>query len=157
MKAKGGLLESPPFAHYGSMTDTSATAPATSDERARLTQVRNDLLHLHKVLLDWERIRYERANGRIEDNMKLLHLVINDSSFAWLRGISALIVQIDERMEDKKVLLTSGDVASFLAEVRQLVTPSQTGNAFQRNYYWALQETPDIVVEHSAMVKRLAR
>jgi hypothetical protein len=89
--------------------------------------------------------------------VKLLHLTINDPAFAWLRGVSALIVQIDERMEDKKVALTSSDVKALRAEVRGLLTPSQTGNDFQRNYYWALQETPDIVVEHSAMIKRLAR
>jgi hypothetical protein len=133
------------------------TATATTEERADLTELRNGLLRLHKVLLDWERIRFERTNGRIEDNMKLLHLTINDPAFAWLRGVSALIVQIDERMEDRKVALTSSDVKALRGEVRELLTPGQTGNVFQRNYYWALQETPDIVVEHSAMIKRLAR
>jgi hypothetical protein len=130
---------------------------ASSQERSGLTELRNALLRLHKVLLDWERIRFERVNGRIEDNMRLLHLTINDPAFAWLRGISALIVQIDERMEDKKVPLSAAEVKSFRAEVRDLLTPSQTGNDFQRNYYWVLQETPDIVVEHSSMIKRLAR
>ena len=138
-------------------TQTGEGPEASPQERSGLTETRNALLHLHKVLLDWERIRYERANGRIEDKMTLLHLTINDPAFAWLRGISALIVQIDERTEDKKVPLSSTDVKSFRAEVRELLTPSQTGNDFQRNYYWALQETPDIVVEHSSMIKRLAR
>jgi hypothetical protein len=137
--------------------DHTASASANAEERAALTEVRNGLLRLHKVLLDWERIRFERINGRIDDNVKLLHLTIDDPAFAWLRGVSALIVQIDERMEDKKVALTSSDVKALRAEVRGLLTPSQTGNDFQRNYYWALQETPDIVVEHSAMIKRLAR
>src|SRR5437763_1998949 len=102
-----------------------STREATNEERARLTEIRNGLLRLHKVLLSWERIRYERANGRIEDNMKLLHLTINDPAFAWLRGVSALIVQIDERMEDKKVALTSADVKALRAEVRDLLTPRQ--------------------------------
>ena len=88
-----------------------------------------------------------RANG----------LTINDPAFAWLRGVSALIVQIDERMEDKKAPLTSTDAKNLRAEVRDLLTPSQTGNDFQRNYYWALQETPDIVVEHSGMIKHLSK
>jgi hypothetical protein len=139
------------------MTPDSTPPTASSEERAHLTELRNGLLRLHKVLLDWERIRFERTNGRIEDNMKLLHLTINDPAFAWLRGVSALIVEIDERMEDKKVAMSSADAKALRTEVRELLTPSQTGNDFQRNYYWALQETPDIVVEHSAMVKRLAR
>jgi hypothetical protein len=137
---KGGANESP---------------EATSSERARLTDARNGLLRLHKTLLDWERIRYERSNGRISDNMKLLHLTINDPAFAWLRELSALIVQIDERMEDTKAPLTSSDVKSLRTEIRELLAPSQTGGDFQRNYYWALQETPDIVVAHSSMLKLL--
>jgi hypothetical protein len=137
--------------------DRSASVAASPEERTALADLRNGLLRLHKVLLDWERIRFERINGRIDDNMKLLHLTINDPAFAWLRGVSALIVQIDERMEDKKLPLASADVKALRGEVRDLLTPSQTGNDFQRNYYWALQETPDIVVEHSGMIKRLAR
>jgi hypothetical protein len=135
--------------------NASESAEAMSDERARLTETRNGLLRLHKVLLDWERIRYERSNGRIPDNMKLLHLTINDPAFAWLRELSALIVQIDERMEDKKVPLTSATVKTLRSEVRSLLSPSETGGDFQRNYYWALQETPDIVVAHSATMKLL--
>src|ERR1041385_3352312 len=129
---------------------------ATNEERARLTEIRNALLKLHKVLLDWERIRYEKSNGRIEDMMRLLNLTINDPAFAWLRGLTTLVVQIDERMEDKKVPLTSSVAKSLIAEAKQILSPSQTGNDFQRNYYWALQETPDIVIAHSAMVKLLS-
>ena len=129
---------------------------ATNEERARLTEVRNGLVKLHKVLLDWERIRYEKANGRIEDMMTLLNLTINDPAFAWLRGLTTLVVQIDERMEDKKVPLTASVAKSLIDEARQLLSPKQVGNDFQRNYYWALQETPDIVMAHSAMVKLLS-
>lgn len=136
--------------------NSSAPAEATPLETTRLTETRNGLLRLHKVLLEWERIRYERSNGRIEDLMKLLNLTINDPAFAWLREMSALIVQIDERMEDKKLPLTSAAVKTLLDEVRQLLSPSQTGSDFQRNYYWALQETPDIVVAHSGMLKLLS-
>src|ERR1041385_2747797 len=134
----------------------NSVSEATNEERARLTEIRNGLLRLHKVLLDWERIRYEKANGRIEDMMKLLNLTINDPAFAWLRGLTTLVVQIDERMEDKKAPLTSSVAKSLIAEAKQLLSPAQTGNDFQRNYYWALQETPDIVMAHSAMVKLLS-
>lgn len=128
---------------------------ATPAERAQLTETRNGLLRLHKVLLEWERIRYERSNGRISDLMKLLRLTINDPAFAWLRELSALVVRIDERMEDKKAPLASSEVKALRAEARDLLSPSQTGGDFQRNYYFALQETPDIVVAHSGMLKLL--
>jgi hypothetical protein len=134
----------------------NTASEATNEERARLTEIRNGLLKLHKTLLDWERIRYERANGRIEDMMKLLNLTINDPGFAWLRGLSALVVQIDERMEDKKVPLSATTAKSLIAEAKQLLSPSQTGNDFQRNYYWALQENADIVMAHSAMLRLIS-
>jgi hypothetical protein len=51
--------------------------------------------------------------------------------------------------------LTSTTVQTLRREVRGLLSPSQTGGDFQRNYYWALQETPDIVVAHSGMLKLL--
>ena len=137
------------------MESGSNPSLATSAERGKLMEIRDGLLRLHKVLLDWERIRYERTNGRIDDLMQVLHLTINDPSFAWLRGLSTLVVEMDERMEDKKQPLGSAGVTALRNEARQLLAPSQTGNDFQRNYYWALQETPDIVVAHAAMLKLL--
>jgi hypothetical protein len=137
------------------MTDADHSPPATAEERAKLTDIRNGLLGLHKILLEWERIRYEKVNGRIDDMFKLLHLTINDPAFAWLRELSALIVQLDERIDDKKDPLRSSEVKALRAEARALLSPSQTGTDFQRNYYWALQETPDIVIAHSAAVRLL--
>src|SRR3954468_2398292 len=121
----------------------------------QLSAVRNQLLRLHKILLEIERLRYERTNGRIDDLFQLLNLTINDPAFAWLRPLSALIVSIDEKMEDKDNLLTDASAKTLLREVRELVTPSQTGNDFQRNYHWALQESPDAVVAHGATIKLL--
>ena len=128
---------------------------ATPAERSQLSTIRNSLLALHKLLLEVERVRYERANGRITDMFQLLNLTINDPAFAWLRPLSALIVQIDERMDDKENPMTSAQVAAMRAEVRELLTPSQVGNDFQRNYHWALQESPDVVVSHSATLRTL--
>src|SRR3954471_18188374 len=123
------------------------------DAIAQLTPVRNQLLRLHKILLEIERQRYERTNGRVDDMFQLLNLTINDPAFAWLRPLSALIVSIDEKMEDKDTPLTDASAKTLLREVRELVTPSQTGNDFQRNYHWALQESPDVVIAHAATIK----
>jgi hypothetical protein len=132
-----------------------ADSTASAAERAQLTAIRNSLLALHKILLETERVRYERVNGRITDMFQLLNLTIHDPAFAWLRPLSALIVQIDERLDDKKELLTSKQGADLRREVRELLMPSQTGDDFQRNYHWALQESPDAVLAHSASVRGL--
>jgi hypothetical protein len=56
-----------------------------------LTDIRIKLLHLHKLLLDTERIRYEQVRGQIS-NSELLQLVIDHDQFAWLHRLSELIV-----------------------------------------------------------------
>jgi hypothetical protein len=136
------------------MPDNSTSA-ASSEERKQLVAIRNTLLPLHKVLLETERVRYERSNGRVGDMFQLLNLTIHDPAFAWLRPLSALIVEIDERLDDKEKPLTSAEAAAFRKEVRELLTPSQVGGDFQRNYHWALQESPDAVIGHSAALKGL--
>src|SRR5437868_12860670 len=118
-------------------------AVASSEERQQIITVRNSLLALHKILLELERQRYERTNGRINDMFQLLNLTINDPAFAWLRPLSAFIVEIDESADDKDEPMTSADAAAFLKEARALLSPNQVGNDFQRNYHWALQESPD--------------
>src|SRR3954470_21698608 len=96
----------------------------------QLSAVRNQLLRLHKILLELERQRYERTNGRINDMFQLLNLTINDPAFAWLRPLSAFIVEIDEKADDKEQPMTSGEVAAFLKEARTLLSANQVGNDF---------------------------
>src|SRR4051812_26387101 len=129
---------------------------ATAHERQQIVSVRNSLLGLHKILLELERQRYERTNGRVNDTFQLLNLTINDPAFAWLRPLSALIVQIDEKLDDKDEPMTAAQAKAMRSEIRELLTPSQTGGDFQRNYHWALQESPDAVIAHSAAIRGLA-
>jgi hypothetical protein len=128
---------------------------ASADERQQILTVRNALLALHKILLELERQRYERTNGRITDMFQLLNLTINDPAFAWLRPLSALIVQVDEKLDDKDSPMTSAQVSAMRKEMRELLSANQVGNDFQRNYHWALQESPDAVIAHGGIVKLL--
>lgn len=128
---------------------------ALPEERAHILGIRNSLLALHKILLELERQRYERTNGRINDMFQLLNLTINDPAFAWLRPLSAFIVEIDEKIDDKKEPMTSAEAAAFLKEARMMLSADQVGSDFQRNYHWALQESPDVVIAHGALLKAL--
>ena len=51
-----------------------------------LTNIRIKLLHLHKLLLDTERIRYEQVRGQISKG-ELLQLAIDHDQFAWLHRL----------------------------------------------------------------------
>lgn len=135
------------------MDDQASTTKAPEQLRQQLRDVRRGMLHLHKGLLDAERAAYEAAHGQVTSG-EMLQLVINHEQFAWLHAISELIVRIDE-LFDADEPLTTGDAQSLLAQVRELLKPSEEGSGFQRKYYEALQRDPDTVLAHRDVTKNL--
>ncbi len=124
----------------------------TASERQVLTDLRRALLHLHKTLLEWERAAYERVHGRVSGH-ELLHAILNDPQFAWLRPVSELIVRIDETLEndladERSRAGSPADVAAIIAQARTLVVPDEAGNRYAQRYHTALQEHPDAVFAH---------
>lgn len=82
-----------------------------------LSELRIKLLHLHKMLLNAERVTYEQVRGNVSRG-ELLQLVINHEQFAWLHQLSQLIVQIDGLLHadepvTKEVIATLIRVGSF--------------------------------------------
>lgn len=126
-----------------------------SDDPTHLRALRHALLHLHKTLLEAERVRYERVQGRIAGPGEFLQLVLHDSWFAWLRPLSALVVQIDEVLDEEEPA-TSAAITALRGQVRALLKPSEEGEGFGRQYHEALQEVPDVVLAHRE-VSRLLR
>jgi hypothetical protein len=133
---------------------TSNTLLQRIHQHQSLRDLRNKLLHLHRALLDTERIAYEQLRGRVSSG-ELLQLVIEHEQFAWLHRISELIVQIDEMLEADEPL-SLDDVQNLIADVRTLLTPSEVGNAFERKYYDALQREPSVVLAHADVSELLA-
>jgi catechol 2,3-dioxygenase len=120
----------------------------SADNRAKLSDLRTKLLHLHKVLLDDARVAYEMDRGRVPSNATLLQLVISDPWFAWLHSLSELVVRIDEAT-DPDSPASDADAATLLDQVERLLTASETGEGFQRRYYDALQRQPAVVLAHA--------
>lgn len=108
------------------------------------------LLRLHKALLDDERVAYERVHGRIPSNGAFLQVVLNDAWFAWLRPLSQQIAKLDELGESNDPLSQEG-IPAVLTSVQALLTPTEEGEGFGRQYHDALQRTPDVVLEHAAV------
>ncbi|HEY4217167.1 MAG TPA: hypothetical protein VGM67_08515 [Gemmatimonadaceae bacterium] len=127
--------------------------PHTSLTRT-LESVRMSLLRLHKKLLEAERHRYERENGRIENGSALLQLVINDPFFSWLRKLSELVVEIDERLEGETPM-SDADVRVMLDQIGTMLQPSTRGDAFQQNYDRVMQGDPDVVIAHVELTRVL--
>ena len=119
-----------------------------------LTDIRIKLLHLHKLLLDTERIRYEQIHGRVS-NAELLQLAIDHDQFAWLHRLSESIVQIDELIHSDEPIASEA-IAALIADIRILLTPDEAGNDFAVKYDAALQRNPDVVLAHADLVTLLA-
>jgi hypothetical protein len=133
---------------------TSGAHAVPEPELRRLRDLRQQLLHLHKSLLDMERANFEKVFGRVNSG-ELLQLVINHPHFAWLRLISALVVQIDE-MLDADEPATVNDFQELLNGARTLFS-STNNEEFQQKYQAALQREPAIVVAHAEVMKLLGR
>jgi hypothetical protein len=119
-----------------------------------LDHLRDALLHLHKALLDAQRVRYERANGRVESTGELLDLVLRDASFEWLRVLSALIARLDELAEDD-----AGDAG---VDIRSVIDKLRTLLRFEGNpgftdpYREIIESVPDALVAHVQLSRLLA-
>ena len=117
-----------------------------------LRDLRGRLLHLHKTLLEMERADFERDFGRLTSG-ELLQLVINHAQFAWLRQVSALVVQIDEMLDtDKKV--TVNEFCELLTLAR-LLFKSPADESFNEKYQAAFQHEPAVVIAHSEVMNLL--
>jgi hypothetical protein len=128
---------------------------AKEPTRQRLVTLRNGLLQLHKALLDSERSIYEHDIARITSSSQFLNLLLHDPFFEWLRGLSQLVVLIDETLEWEEPA-TSIDADRLVTQARSLVSPAEDGAGFSKSYYNAMQRDPSVVIAHSEMLKVFA-
>jgi hypothetical protein len=120
----------------------------TDKTREQLSKVRTSLLRLHKTLLDFERAGYEREHGKITNSYAFLQLVMGDPWFAWLRQLSELIVEMDELLAARETPKDATGLA-LVEQARIMLTPSESGAEFQKKYFAAMQQSPEVVLAHS--------
>jgi hypothetical protein len=132
-----------------------------------LTQLRQTLLDLHKALIERERAAYEKGHGAVSP-AEMLQLLIRDASFSWLHPISELIVRVDElisnandrrRPTPARPPMTPDQVSAeaefLMVEARQLLTAGDAAGNFRQRYDAILQEDPEIVLMHRAVLNTL--
>ncbi|HSY31157.1 MAG TPA: hypothetical protein VLA42_04140 [Verrucomicrobiae bacterium] len=120
-------------------------------DRAKLTELRTVLLKLHKTLLDMERRDYERERGHVSTG-ELFRLVLDHQQFGWLHNISEFVVRLDETLAGE-VPITPEDTRSAIGMARKLFVPSESGDAFQKRYFDAIQRDPAVVMEHAELAR----
>ncbi len=130
---------------------TNGNAMTKTDDLGKL---RHALLQLHKALLDAQRIRYERDNGRVESRGELLALVLEDASFEWLRVLSALIARLDELAEEDD-RDASAEMRGVIEKLRTLVR-FEGNDGFTAPYREIVEAVPDALVAHVQLSRLLA-
>ncbi len=65
--------------------------PGRENLRQRSLDLRKALLTLHKVLIDSERVTFEKTMGEIQSPNHFLQLLTSDPWFTWLQPLSSLI------------------------------------------------------------------
>jgi hypothetical protein len=120
-------------------------------ERQKLTELRTTLLTLHKTLLDMERREYEREHGHVSTG-ELFRLVIDHQQFGWLHNISEFVVRLDETLAGEAPV-TAEETRSAMGMARRIFVPSESGDAFQKRYFDAIQKDPAVVMEHAELAR----
>jgi hypothetical protein len=129
--------------------------PVSEATRQRFRVLRQRLLGVHTVLLDYERHAYERAHGRVTTLGELLHLVLHGEAFDWLHALSELVVRIDAMLESDE-LVTEADASEVWQHADALMRPGEAPTRFQQRYFAAIQSSPDIAAEHARLRQVLA-
>ena len=124
---------------------------ADAAERTKLTELRTVLLRLHKTLLDVERRDYEREHGHVSTG-ELFRLVLDHQQFGWLHNISEFVVRLDETLAGE-VPITAEDTRTAIGMARKMFVPSESGDAFQKRYFDAIQRDPAVVMEHAELAR----
>ncbi len=134
-----------PYSNHGDWRDTPS--------RQKLVSLRQTLLRLHKALLEMERREYEKEHGKVNAG-ELFRLVLDNPQFSWLHNISEFVVRVDEMLAgEKEKEITEQDANGSISVARKMFLPSETGDAFQKKYYDAIQRDPAVVMEHAELAK----
>lgn len=136
------------------MPNNFSTDGKDAGDRAKLTELRTALLKLHKTLLDMERREYEREHGHVSTG-ELFRLVVDHQQFAWLHNISEFVVRIDETLAGEAAI-TAEDTRSAIGMAKKMFVPSESGDAFQKQYFDAIQRDPAVVMDHAQLARLFA-
>jgi hypothetical protein len=127
------------------METAMSPQPITTESRELLGALRDLLLAQHKLLLDRERAEYEKTHEPIPGPGPFLALVLNDPHFAWLKNISTLVVEIDEALA-RNSKADQPAAEALITQSREIMRPAENGTDFQKRYFNAVQQSPDVVI-----------
>lgn len=120
-----------------------------------LPALRNQLLSLHKLLMNVEKTAYEKTEKVTLSPLKLLQLLTEDERFSWLRQLSQLVVVMDEAMEEKPPI-TDERKDALVAEAKHLLTGSTEPGSFAVRYAGICEREATVAAAHAEISKSFA-
>lgn len=120
-----------------------------------LPTLRNQLLNLHKLLMNAERTAYEQEGNLIRSPLHFLQLLTEHERFAWLRQLSQLVVMMDEAMEEKPPI-TAERADALVQEARHLLLASEEPESFAVRYAHIRERETPIAAAHAELSLGLA-
>ena len=134
------MTENPSGAGYGDAA-----------ERRKLTELRTTLLTLHKTLLDMERREYER-----ETRARVHRGIVSTGDgppTIWLAAQYFGVCGAAGRNAGGRSAGHGRRQRSAIGMARRIFVPSESGDAFQKRYFDAIQKDPAVVMEHAELAR----
>lgn len=113
----------------------------------------SELKVLHKALLGAGRVTYEAEHGPVGGGLQLLHLLVHDPAFAWLRPLSELMADLDSLLSLDSP--PSGEEQGAVrGEIEELLSPanSELWTAITTH----IQTAPDVAASYARVRQILA-
>src|SRR5512140_2831394 len=124
---------------YFARTMHTPDDPARAKLRADLRELSKALLPLHRALIDAAKSDYAFTVEPVTGPTHLLRLLGDDPFFAWLKPITALIVDIDEMV---RVDFEAAEAAKIASRVKEFFNGN--GGDFATHYVPILQRNVDV-------------
>ncbi|HBI11926.1 hypothetical protein [Franconibacter pulveris] len=129
------------------------TTDPIAEPRAQLKALSSTLRKLHKALVDFETVRFGDPGSAFEH----LQLLTSHPQFAWLRQISEILVEIDERLDNKEEPVDAAALETVRKTVGALLALGpENGSEFHQKYLDALQASPQVAMAHGELRHLLA-
>ncbi len=121
-------------------------SPGRAELREALRQISKALIPLHRHLIDAAKSDYAFAYDTAATPSQLIELLQNDPFFAWLKPLTALIVDIDEMARRD---FEESSVLAIPRRIEEMFTVEQ--------YVAILQRDVEVAGAHAAVRKALQR
>ncbi len=121
-------------------------SPERAELRDALRELSRTLIPVHRRLIESAKSDYAFAYGAIARPSELVELLQNDPFFAWLKPLTAVIVDIDEMARTD---FEAADVSTIVDRIEKLLGESK--------YVEMLQRDVDVATGHAALRRVLQR